>query len=607
MQRLLAHITTCLLCITASAQWSSNPAENLLCWPDGASYNYTELAMGGDGTSWLMVNYPGGENGAATKLVAVDTTGVKLFGEEGLTISTHPNLAWTYYNHCLFVDRDNNAIVIVNDTRHTPADTTITTGSPYGMTYYQSGIFGAGSGLLSYTAYKVSPQGEMLWGEDGISIDGGASHTLTSGVQAIQLEDGSYVFAWSRANGSAMVIDLARIDNDGTMLWSPGEVSLADPEQKVSYRDAYLVNAGYNQFILVYTKGSAQDVYARKMDFDGSALWSEDTRIYRSGWGSIPVWTILDVQPSGDGGVVVAWNDDRYNTGYESAYMSYVKPNGELGFATDGDGQRLGYADYRALSVKCHYDPATDSFIACWRECNNGQTAYRMTAQRVSKEGELLWGENGLELEPYNTGTYAYPSIQMGRDGEVVFFYMYRHDNSFGDVDAYAKLLDSESGESLWEEPTYIFTLCDEKTEKTNLRSTVMHNNGFWTVRWHDDGPLGSEEDIERIYMQRVNRNRSIGNPEGAAVNLPQYSHHDAHFGSYIDSGYVFFDINMKKNSHVLINIYNLNGKFVAQPFNGYLTSGNHIIECGENCEAGAYIAVLKTNQSTQTIKLIMR
>lgn len=254
MQRLLTYITTCLLCITATAQWSGNPAENLLCWPDGASYNYTELAMGGDGTSWLMVNYPGGENGAATKLVAVDTTGVKLFGEEGLT-----------------------------------------------------------------------------------------------------------------------------------------------------------------------------------------------------------------------------------------------------------------------------------------QNCSTARVA-------------------------------------------------------------------SLCGKSL-----HIFTLCDEKTEKTNLRSTVMHNNGFWTVRWHDDGPLGSEEDIERIYMQRVNRNRSIGNPEGAAVNLPQYSHHDAHFGSYIDSGYLSFDINMKKNSHVLINIYNLNGKFVAQPFNGYLASGSHTIEWNENCEAGAYIAVLKTHQSTQTIKLILR
>lgn len=93
----------------------------------------------------------------------------------------------------------------------------------------------------------------------------------------------------------------------------------------------YLINSGDNQFILVYAKGSNQDLYARKIDFDGTSVWPEDTRIYRGGFGSIPLWTILNVQPSGDGGVILSWNDDRYYTNTESAYLSYVKPNGELG------------------------------------------------------------------------------------------------------------------------------------------------------------------------------------------------------------------------------------------------------------------------------------
>lgn len=604
MKRTITNIICALCCIAAQAQWCSDSAENLLVWSSDASSVYSELEMGADGTSWLLVNYPG-EDGVAVKVYAVDSTGMMLLGEEGLIVSTHPNRSWINFNKCLFVDRDNNAIVLVNDTRYSPADTVITTTSPYGMTYYQSGIFGAGSGLTSYTAYKISPQGEMLWGEDGISIDGGATHTLTCGIHTAQLDDGSYVFAWSRANGNAMVIDMSRVSADGHLLWQPGEVSLADPDMKVDYRDAYLVNAGFNQVILVYTRGSAQDLYARRIDFDGSSVWSEDTRIYRSGWGSIPIWTILDVQPSGDGGVIVSWNDDRYMTGFESAYLSYVKPNGELAFSEGTDGLKIGYSGYRALTVKCAYEPSDDSFIACWRECSSGQSYYRMVAQRVSKSGELLWGENGVELEPYENTTYAYNTVQVGNEGQVAFFYM-RQKAAFGDVDAYVRVLDVKSGNPVWEDAGYIFTACDTPTEKSKLLSTPMCNKSFWVTAWHEK-PKQNDESVCNIRMQRINDNRTIGNPDNLSVGL--IDNNAVSYRAITSDAHknVVFAVEVPSATFATIHIYNLSGELVAIPYEGMLTAGKQYIECSSTLPPGIYCATLVTADDKQTTKIIMK
>lgn len=73
MKRTITNIICALCCIAAQAQWCSDPAENLLVWSSDASSVYSELEMGVDGTSWLLVNYPG-EDGVAVKVYAVDST-----------------------------------------------------------------------------------------------------------------------------------------------------------------------------------------------------------------------------------------------------------------------------------------------------------------------------------------------------------------------------------------------------------------------------------------------------------------------------------------------------------------------------------------------------
>lgn len=142
MKKGLLTCICALLCLSAVAQWKDNPSEALLGWPDGKSYYANEIQIGEDGTTWLCVYHP--QNGTiATTVQAIDSTGVKLLGEEGLLVSEERNMTYTVVNQLIMVDKDGNAIVVVHDLRNSPSE----------------------EQLLSYTIYKVSPEGEMLWGK----------------------------------------------------------------------------------------------------------------------------------------------------------------------------------------------------------------------------------------------------------------------------------------------------------------------------------------------------------------------------------------------------------------------------------------------------------
>lgn len=581
MRRIITISLLLAVAVSATAQWSSNPA-NALWVNDNDEYFYGfDIQQAPNGNTWFYYN---GE-GDAHYVQLYDSTGVALLGEEMMLISDYPDRLTGFVGENLFVDRDGNAIVVVSDLRHS------------------EGVVELGT----YTAYKISQEGEMLWGEEGISIDGAEGTFINAFMGITQLSDGSYVFTWTHCDEDEIFsVDIQRVTPEGDLLWDAADMRLTDPEKKVTYFWPYVVDAGYGQCILVYTKGSNLDLYARKIDFDGSLVWSEDTRIYRSGFLPIPLYTVLDVQPSGDGGVLVSWYDDRNSTATESIYMSYVKPNGELGFTSGEIGEKLSYSGYRALSSACCYDPASDTFIAFWREANQGQGAYRLVAQSVSKEGELLWGEEGLEIEPMvENNNYTDLSIQPTRDGELALFFLRKTRLEYGDVDACMQRVNTLDGTLAWDE-SRILTDTVAITEKAELKATTLQYHNYAIFGWDDRG-VTSDVNYKRLYLNRVNYDGSVGCSANSAVESISVPQCQFSVVSTHNDGKVLFAINASQVSQATMTLYNMSGAAVATPFSGELLAGTQYIECDVDLPTGIYIATLTTNQYRESVVLTIK
>ncbi len=578
-KNLLFAAVAILSTASVSAQWNSDPAVNALAWPQSEPYYTNEMGLTPDGKTWLAVNFP--NSGVSTAVQLIDTAGNWVF-EQPIVIADFDSRTWTSVGQILFVDRDGNAIVSVNDFRYS----------------------GGNEELENHTVYKISPEGEFLWGEDGITFEGENVYDLVAGMSICQLTDGSYVFAWmhNRAgNFNMMTIEMQRLSADGEMLWNAEDVRLHD--EKTSYAYPYVIDGGNNQVILIYAKGSAQDLYARKIDFDGTPVWSEDTKVYNGGWGSIPIWTLLSVCPSGDGGVLLSWNDDRYFTNIESAYMAYVKPNGEMGFNVN-NGLKLGYSELRCFSVDCMYDKASDSFIALWNEASSGQSWNRVVAQRVSKDGELLWSENGLEIKPIEQTNYGYFSIQESLNDEVAFFYMRNYAGTFGDVEAFITTVNTNDTTIRRESE---FTKSDRVSEKSSLESTPMHDGKYWIVKWDDSGSTGDEVKEENLMIQRLNYDFTLGNPGDAAVDHVKTDGSTFTALASIVENEAMFAVNVPTAMQATLAIYNVNGACVATPFNGMLNGGKQYIEWAADVPAGIYLATLSTASGVETVKLLVK
>ena len=579
---LLLVVAAVLSCMTAMAQWNSNNAENLLAWTDGSFYS-SDMKVATDGKVWLAVHEPfhndKGQSGVTVALQLIDSLGNFCF-DEPIRVSNYESRSWVSCGQYLFVDRDGNAIVAVYDWRQ-------------GADYCEG-----------YTVYKVSQTGEFLWGEDGITLEGENVYDLVASMSICQLADGSYVFAWQHNqpdNMNHMSIEMQRISPEGEMLWNPEDVRLYD--QNTPYQYPYVVDGGNNQVIMLYAKGSSQELLARKLDFDGSTVWAEDTKVYNAGWGSIPIWTLIDVNPV-DGGFIVSWNDDRYFTEIESAYMAYVKSNGEIGFSTH-NGQILGLSGLRALNVKCKYDKASDSFYALWNECSSSQSWYRVVAQRISKEGELLWSENGLELKPIERTTYGYGSIQSGINDEMAFFYMRNYAGTFGDVEAFVTAVNVNDTTIRRESE---FTKGERVSEKSVLTTTPMINNSYWVAKWIDGGAAEDEEKVDKLLMQRINNDFTLGNPNAdQAVEGVQADANTFVAVATLVEGEAMFATNLATATQATLAIYDINGALVATPFEGVLAAGRQYIEWNANVPAGIYLATLTTAQGVETVKVLVK
>lgn len=528
-----------LSALGASAQWSTSVDSPVAVFPTGTTSYATRVVAGVDGASWALVYHPNTRQAQdeydvnnvvyEMRLQYFDRDGVAQFPDDGLLISDFDNWSYTVVNDYLLADSKGNVIVVVNDCRN------------------------SGDKKKSFTAYKVAPDGTMLWGDDGVAVsDPTKPCSLGAMMSMVELEDGSFVFAWCEfpdSSSSESIVCLQRLSADGKPLWDGTKTRIDDVV--ASY--PYLVNGGNNTAILVYGRTASNIIYARKIDFEFENVWGKDVRIYRGGWGSTPLHTILHVTPSGDGGVLVSWADDREAINLETPYLSYVTSDGKLGFAGASDEAdcRLAYIDLRSFNVAAV--PAADGscFYAVWRATSGSQVHQAIMMQKISKTGDLQWGDDAEEILPLSETSLGYISVQAaGDDGACAFFEQYFN---YYDQRCYAYRFDAE-GDPVWENG--MLEVSAPTRSSSSLESQVFPGQNAWLLNWTDGGS-GPEDKATTYMMTRLNQDGTFGLP-GAALKTVTTNASALEFDGH--------SLKASVADGTRINIYNAAGQLVASP-----------------------------------------
>ena len=579
-------------CFMANAQWNNDPEVNNLITPLGAGTYAFDLQVSKDGSTFVSYVRPMGGN-IASLLQIIDKDGNMMFSDEGLTVSHKNTISWTAVGDLMFLDRDGNAIIAVTDCRNAEHATDD----------------------VGYSLYKVSPTGEMLWGEDGIDLSGGKAYNLVACMAMTQLEDGSYVCAWSVTVyidelHSRTHIQLQRISPTGELLWKEEEMRLYN--SSFDYEYPYLVSAGNNQVILMFVRGAGRILTAKKIDFDGSNVWAEDVTIYSGGFTIPPLYVILKIIPDQMGGAFVGWYDDRNWENKESTYVAHLTAEGRLGFASGEGGEKIGYNEFlRGFQPQMYFDKEEGFLYIVWRETSQGQSWQQITAQKMKiPSGELMWDPNGIEIVPLIEQSVLQYSIQSDGNGNMALFFS----SSVYDPEYYyswdvnSVTLFDPKGEYVWKDEIVQFATFPSM--KDNLVSTPPIDNNFWITAWSDERKIdGDPGGSKKIYLQRVNIDGTLGD-NGISVKENKFAEPSFTVIPTVVNRPAQFYISTEKAGKADISLYSIMGQKMETIFSGMLQNGNNTISWNpqkSRLSNGVYIATLTTDTGKKSLRIIVQ
>ena len=477
---LLSSVVAALaFCNTANAQWSDSGLE---IW-DGSNteYGYT-VKTNNDGVTYaffhkvLAGGYP-------MVINVIDKDGNILTGDEGLTLSNEANKSWTVVNEDMTIDVNGNAIVSVLDQR-----------------------FGGGE---TYTIYKVGPDGKLIWGD--VTLNNSEPTQSNYGMRVCPTSDGGAIFAYASYGDASQMIMIEKLSKDGDTEW---QEKLYDPDGQVPYSYPYLADVGENQTMLFYAEGVGSIVKARLIDMDGSNAWGEDITCYRGGFGSMPLWTQFAVGEGPEGGVI-AWQQESGFNNYDNRLLYLLKDDGSFAFSEGEGGTIISNDNDNSRQVPVFYwDDEADAFYLAYRIYNQAYQSYvGVYVQKMSREGELLWGPNGYPVvDVQNEMQVLTPRISNGPDGKMAVFYQTMDGQGYsGPVKTNYVLIDKDGNMS---EPVNI-TQNDET--KNDLFVSPLIDGDHWIVSWSES--LGGDKN--KVFLQWLNVDGTLTTISETVVSAP--------------------------------------------------------------------------------------
>ena len=342
-------------------------------------------------------------------------------------------------------------------------------------------------------AQKMDSNGNKLWGESGIQVNGEINRQEDPVI--IQSGDG-FVVAWvDFRNEDAGDVYAQKIDLDGNLLWDSAGIPLSLTEDiQISLNIVSDENGGAYVIWIDQHLVSGPDIFGTHIDENGNICtgWEENGNEIVVMGGDQNSHTFWE---DGTGGAVVVWHDSR-DADNEDLYMQRMDVNGNL--LWEENGTRL--TDAEGIQEKGKISPDENGgFIVTWRDrCNdeNGD----IYAQKINLNGETEWATETVVYA--GAGIQENPRIKTADNGGVFVVWQDGRNETGDDFkDIYVQKIASD-GSLLWNENGVEVAVA--LNDQVNPRLTKDGNGGCWVI-WEDcrleDSPYGD------VYAQHFDEN----------------------------------------------------------------------------------------------------
>jgi len=373
---------------------------------------------------------------------------------------------------------------------------------------------GSGGFYVAYAQYMgsfqhralvqhVDPEGNLLWGETGMTV----TRYSTIPLAAIDGTGGVYLL-WPQTSD----LLAQRFDFEGNALWETGGivVCVASDDQY----DAKLVYDEQGGFCAAWTdeRNSAwdPDIYAQRISSDGTPLWAANGMVVTQ---ANDDQQNVDIAADGSGGMFATW--DNWEDGSYSNRDCYIQH-----FAADGNaewqanGIMLSGGDDHSVYTKKVINIGNSNALWLWWEGSDDFSKIMM--QKTDQTGAFQFPGLGVMLQGALSGSCTeYDMIQIS-DDHFLGSWSDTRDNDTKLV--YYQIFDIDGNQQLDENgwPVYHHGSYDQRHPKA-----AATGDGGAIISWWDDR-VGVNP---CIFTQKIDATGNIlWNPEGVRVTLDDHS-----------------------------------------------------------------------------------
>ncbi len=465
------------------------------------------VATSENGTSYIawFSNETGNYNVMLQKL---DVFGNIQWDSAGLLVSDHEAMTWLT-DWDMAIDQEDFAILTFQDVRN---------------------------GNNNIYAYRISPEGEFVWGDDGLALSNSAD--FDAAPKVIVTNAGNVVIAWSPENE---VVIMQKITPDGTLLWGESGITLSGDNR---YSWPQLIAVGDDDVILKFFEDSGQILYptrhilAQRYDANGDPVWDELAVITDAGGISGFTRTFAFIN-DGQDGFYIAWDDERNFPQPPSIFVQHIGADGTILLADDG-------VEATTNSSMNHYyanlalPPESDDIFVFWRETNANQNNWGIYGQKLSSTGQRLWTDNGKSFIDVSATNVDIVAARNSAEDMIVIYEEY---STVMNAGIKAMRIDTD-GNYVWEDEK--IDLCTVQSEKVHSVAGSFYNDQ-WIATWEDSRNGGKD-----IYAQNIQLDGSLG-PITFPTELTVTP--DSLFCEEMDGNYVYI-INNTMNDVMINDLY---------------------------------------------------
>jgi hypothetical protein len=571
------------------AQWSDDPYENLKVRDTAGMMVVPHLAVDLSGNSYISWYSAIGDLNFDVYLQYFNKHGVKQWPENGLLVSNHTTDTWVS-DYGLVIDQEGSAVLVTQDQR-----------DGYGNAF----------------AYRISPEGQMKWGPDGIRLTEGNDENFTP--QVIIAPGNDFIFLnnmFPLDTTQASTLNLKKINKEGELQWD----NTITMDQMALYLGRMLITEDENLILSYLARDKYPDtlpgqnhyihVFLEKFDLDGNSLWpapvqadTGDVMIYGA------LYTIPLLANDGADGAYVVWQS--FMEENPTTLVNHIDAGGNPTWP--GHGTPVSDNDYNYhTSPSLVYDPAEDNLFVFWQEYHydgyNFEDCWAVAGQKFSPDGGRLWSDTAKYFVPMICAVdTALMEVHLtaGPDHSLLFAftkdYLKIEETDTSIIsEIHCSLIDPD-GNFLWEEEITPVSLAPGEKYNSDLS---LASDDQWIFTWEDDRNHAADPQYSGVYAQNITVSGDLG-----ALKTDEPGTVDREWVQCFPnpcSHLLNLQLDLAQKSEIIITIYDGLGNSLLTKNYGNLNKGNHQQQILlDRLNPGVYFLQLQAQGEISTLKII--